>query len=181
MRLHLSHTCDFHSLIDHQSNIIKLSENIRIYIFRNQSMMTTFVSAERPPLFADMNDPLYTCPIYYKKILRHSYIVCCQCCWKRVHRNCTIFSHEEFLLVQNFDDNFQDPTPIFVIPLKLMKKNILFIITRVKLTQKRIISMNFHITKAEIVIAIPTKTFNEYVKRPQKELFQWIFTLIKQK
>ena len=45
----------------------------------------------------------------------------------------------------SFGDNFQDPTPIFLIPLKLMKKNILFI-TRVNFTQKRIISINFHIT-----------------------------------
>ena len=56
-----------------------------------------------PPLIVDMDDPLNTCPICHKKILRHSYTVCCQCCRIHVHRNCTTFSHEEFLLVQNTD------------------------------------------------------------------------------
>ena len=57
-----------------------------------------------PPLIVDMDDPLNTCPICDKKILRHSYTVCCQCCRRHVHRNCTTFSHEELLLVQNTDN-----------------------------------------------------------------------------
>ena len=46
---HLIHACDFYSLMDHQSNMIKLPENRMSYIFRNchPCMMTTFVSDER--------------------------------------------------------------------------------------------------------------------------------------
>ena len=57
-----------------------------------------------PSLIVDMDDPLNTWPICDKKILRHSYTVCCQCCRRHVHRNCTTFSHEEFLLAQNTDN-----------------------------------------------------------------------------
>ena len=54
-----------------------------------------------PPLFFYMDDPFNHCPICDKKIIRQSYSVSYQCHQRHVHRNCTTFSHEDCLLVQN--------------------------------------------------------------------------------
>ena len=49
----------------------------------------------------DRNDLMNICSIRGRKILKKSYTVLCQGCQRKIHRNCTALSHEEFLLIQD--------------------------------------------------------------------------------
>ena len=45
-----------------------------------------------------MNDQTHICSICKRKTMRHSYTIYRVCCQKEVHRNCTVFSPDEFTL-----------------------------------------------------------------------------------
>ena len=48
-----------------------------------------------------MIDLMNVCSICSRKTLQNSYTVLCQCCQRKIHRNCITLSHDEFLLIQN--------------------------------------------------------------------------------
>ena len=48
----------------------------------------------------DMNDLMNICSICSRIILKNWYTVLCQGCQRKIHRNWTALSHEEFLLIQ---------------------------------------------------------------------------------
>ena len=48
-----------------------------------------------------MNAPINICPICSRKILRNSHTAFCQCCQRKVHKNCTSPSQDDFVYIQS--------------------------------------------------------------------------------
>ena len=48
-----------------------------------------------------MNDLALSCPICKRKTMRQSYTIYSVCCRRKVHRNCTVLSPDEFALARN--------------------------------------------------------------------------------
>ena len=48
-----------------------------------------------------MNELINICPICSRKILRNSYSAFCQCCQRKVHKNCTSLSQDDFVYIQS--------------------------------------------------------------------------------
>ena len=93
-------------VIGHQRRLITVILSKLTCDFRNlppehNIYPNLFIVSKDVVILPDMIDLMNVCSICSRKTLQNSYTVLCQCCQRKIHRNCITLSHDEFLLIQN--------------------------------------------------------------------------------